>query len=421
VGASYPLFQIYARPVVADLAEIEGWVMVVRDVTEEHHIQQRMQQQEKLAAVGQLAAGIAHDFNNILTSIIGFAELARYTPNVPASVADDLNHIVQQGRRAAHLVRQILDFARKNIAAKRPLDLKYLLEEIVKHLEQTAPEDIHLDLKIEPASSGYVFNADSSQLQQVLTNLAENALEAMPAGGVLKFALSRFSLAADQRPPYPEMRPGDWLVLVVGDTGLGMSPEVQKHLFEPFFTTKEVGRGTGLGLAQVEGIVKQHEGYIEVESQVGQGATFTLYFPVLLSSQAVENLVTAQSDEVRPEAGKLILLVEDNQSVLEVVQAMLNGLGYQVLTANNGREAHEIYERQQDRIALVITDLTMPEMGGLALAKTLQAKNPAIKILAMTGYPLNMKPEDMLAQGIVGWLQKPLSFERLAQQLKQVL
>jgi PAS domain S-box-containing protein len=417
---SQPLFQVYARPVVAESAETEGWVMVLRDITEERDIQKRMQQQEKLVAVGQLAAGIAHDFNNILTSIIGFAELARWTPDLPMSVGEDLSRIIKQGQRAAHLVRQILDFARKNIVAKRPLELTRFLEEMVNLLERTIPENIQLDLKIEPNQKTYLLNADLTQLQQALTNLAVNAADAMPTGGILQFHLAQFTLAVGQRPPCPEMVPGDWLALSIVDTGVGMPLEVQLHLFEPFFTTKEVGQGTGLGLAQVEGIVKQHEGYIKVKSRVGQGTTFTLYFPPLPTLQPAASPEIAREERKLQGQGKVILLVEDNKFVREVVEAMLKGLGYQVLTAANGRSALEVYDLHRDSIALVITDLTMPEMGGFALAEALQAKNRAVKILAMTGYPLNMKPED-LTRGIAGWLQKPLSLEQLAQQLEQTL
>jgi CheY-like chemotaxis protein len=251
--------------------------------------------------------------------------------------------------------------------------------------------------------------------------LAINAADAMPLGGVLQFHLSHFALAVNQRPPSPEMAPGDWLVLAVTDTGVGMSPEVQLHLFEPFFTTKEVGQGTGLGLAQVEGIVKQHEGYIKVKSKAGYGATFSLYFPPLPTPQPAELPEISANERKVSGQDKVILLVEDNKFVLEVVEAMLKSLGYQVLTATNGRSAVEIYDQYQDNIALVVTDLTMPEMSGFALAETLRAKNRAAKILAITGYPLKMGTEELLAQGIAGWLQKPLSLEQLGQKLEQIL
>lgn len=281
VGQTRPIFRIYARPVMVDSVETEGWVIVMHDVTEDLEAQQRQQQQEKLAAIGQLAAGVAHDFNNILTGIIGFAELNRVAPEVPAPVREDLGYIVRQGQRAAQLVRQLLDFARKNVLVKYPLDFGHFLEDTVEHLAKTMPANIQLDLKLTPSQTNWMIKMDSGLIRQALTNLATNAIEAMPQGGYLEFSLSDFTLTPDQYPPCAEMQPDRWLVLTVTDTGVGMSPEVQKHLFEPFFTTKEVGQGPGLGLAQVEGIVKQHGGCIKVESQAGQGTTFTLYFPVL--------------------------------------------------------------------------------------------------------------------------------------------
>ncbi len=417
-GQSWPIFEVKIRPVISG-PEAEGWVLVVHDVTDQRDIQKRIQEQDKLAAVGQLAAGIAHDFNNILTSIIGFAELARYEPNLSLSVQTDLSHIVQQGKRAAHLVRQILDFARKNITAKRSLEFSGFLKDVIKLLERTIPENIRLNMEIGREEETYILNADATQLQQVLTNLAVNAADAMPMGGVLKFRLSRLTLWPNQRPPCPELTPGDWLVLDVSDTGIGIPTQVLPHIFEPFFTTKEVGQGTGLGLAQVDGIIKQHEGYINVESQVGVGTTFTLYLPLFYSKQSAPSEIIPPPKF--PGRGEILLLVEDDAAVLEVTQAMLKNLGYQVLTAANGLTALEVYERYQNEIALVMTDLTMPEMGGLALAEALQSKSHQVKVLAMTGYPLKIGTGALRASGIVGWLQKPLSLEQLAQKLEYAL
>ncbi len=416
--ATHPIFEVTARPVQGK-PKTEGWVLVVRDVTAERDTQKRMQQQEKLAAVGQLAAGIAHDFNNILTSVIGFAELAQTTPATPDSVRRDLAQIVKQGQRGAHLVRQILDFARQNISTKRALGFSQFLEDMVQLLERTISETIRLELEIEPHHENYTIQADPTQLQQVLTNLAVNAADAMPLGGVLRFHLARFMLAPGQRPPYPGMPPGQWLVLTISDTGVGIPPEIRAHIFEPFFTTKEVGQGTGLGLAQVDGIIKQHGGYINMESEVGQGTTFTIFLPeLLLSKTDSPGLGQAQKTQA---GGETILLVEDNLSVLIVVSAMLERLGYHVLTATNGREALEVCYQHQANIALVITDLAMPEMDGLTLARILQTNQLHPKILAITGYPLKLAQSDLSALGIVDWLQKPINMELLAYKLEQVL
>jgi len=242
----------------------------------------------------------------------------------------------------------------------------------------------------------------------------------MPAGGELKFKLTRFKLAEGDPSPYMELTPGEWITLSVSDTGTGVAQDDIPHLFEPFFTTKDVGKGTGLGLAQVYGIVKQHEGYIDVDSRYGVGTTFNLYFPALPTVRTS----TSNQDEVRespPGNGELVLLVEDNSTVLRVTQTMLERLGYQVTVATNGREALEVFDLRPDEIKLVLTDITMPEMGGIALCKALRTRNEAIKVIAMTGYPLKMQTEELLAECIVGWMSKPFSIEKLAHIVSQAL
>jgi len=413
------VFEITAKPMAVG-PEAGGWTLVIRDVTEDRAAQERIQQQDRLVAVGQLAAGIAHDFNNILTSIIGFAELAHIHPGIPQAVGEDLQRIIHQGQRAARLIRQILDFSRQSIAEKRSIDLVAFLKETIKLLERTIPEDIRIILEIEPGNfEAYILNADPTQITQVLANLAVNARDAMPAGGLLQFRLSIFILNPGERPPYPEMSPGYWIALSISDTGAGILPEVLPRIFEPFFTTKEVGKGTGLGLAQVYGIITQHEGYIDVKTQLEKGTTFTLYLPAAVPlSKTLSQTIEAETTHGH---GEVILLVEDDSDVLEVTQAMLEHLGYRVLTATNGRHALEIYDQHQAEIALVLTDVTMPEMGGVALSQTLQAKYPTIKVVALTGYPLEAESKDLLAQGIVDWLQKPLNRHQLGQTISRSL
>jgi PAS domain S-box-containing protein len=416
-GPPQRIFEVVAQPMDAS-QRTNGWVLIIRDVTEKKAVQERIHQQERLAAVGQLAAGIAHDFNNILTSIIGIAELLSDSPDMPQPAQQDLKRIAEQGQRAAHLTRQILDFGRRSISEKRPLDLDVFLKETFKLLTRTISENIHINLEFE--ADEYSLNADPTQIQQVLTNLAINAQDAMPGGGELKVRLSRFVLAEDDSPPYPRMRPGDWLSLSMADNGMGIAPEHRSHLFEPFFTTKEVGKGTGLGLAQVYGIVQQHEGHIDVESQLEVGTTFIIYLPALprMKKRLAQPATRVQVPQGQ---GEVILLVEDNSTVLAVTQSILERLGYQVLTATNGQNALEVYGRHQDSINLVLTDVTMPEMGGLDLCKALRARNNTIRVVAMTGYPLLVEAEEFLAQGIVGWLSKPLSIEKVAQEMSQAL
>jgi signal transduction histidine kinase/ActR/RegA family two-component response regulator len=406
-------------PVRDQEGQIIQIVALNEDITQRKQAEQALKlererslQQERLAAVGQLAAGIAHDFNNILTTVIGFAELLQLEPGLSESARKDLQRIVHQGQRGARLIRQILDFSRQTVMARRPMDLAPFLKEAIKLLEHTIPENISLTLEIEPGE--YMFNADAAQIQQILTNLAVNAWDAMPAGGVLSFKLTYLTVQPDAPRLHPGLQPGHWIVLSVADTGIGIAPEMLSHIFEPFFTTKEVNKGTGLGLAQVDGIVKQHEGQIFVESQVGQGTAFTIYFPPLPGAPptptgVIQSRIFAGNQE-------LILVVEDNLYVLTVTQKLLEHLGYQVLTATNGRHALELYNQYGDKIALLLADVTMPEMGGLELFQIIHQRSPAIKAILMTGYPL----EDDKEEG-VNWLQKPLNVEQLAKIVSQTL
>ena len=410
-------FEVVAHPMDAG-QQTNGWVLIIRDVTEKRAVQERIHQQERLAAVGQLAAGIAHDFNNILTSIIGISELLSDSPDIPQPAQQDMKRISEQGQRAAHLTRQILDFSRRSITEKRPLDLVVFLKETIKLLKRTISENIDIKLEIEPDE--YTLEGDPTQIQQVLTNLAINAQDAMPSGGKLHFRLSRLELAEAASPPYPEMLPGEWITLAVADSGDGIAPAHLSHLFEPFFTTKEVGKGTGLGLAQVYGIVKQHEGHIDVESQLEAGTTFFIYLPALPRMNKTLRQPAARV-QLPQGNGEVILLVEDNATVLTVTQSILERLGYQVLTASNGQNALDVYIHHQESIKLVLTDVTMPEMGGLDLCKALRARNDTIRVVVMTGYPLKVEADDLLAQGIVGWLPKPLTIEKVAQEMNQAL
>jgi len=241
----------------------------------------------------------------------------------------------------------------------------------------------------------------------------------MPVGGTMYIRLTHFTLNPGEPPPYPEMSPGGWIVLSISDTGVGISPEALPRIFEPFFTTKEVGKGTGLGLAQVYGIVTQHEGHIDVQTEFGKGTVFTVYLPAMLPLPKTTHQ-TAETETITGH-NELILLVEDNLAVLEVTRVMLENLGYQVIAAPNGQQALELYDQHHAEIALVLTDVTMPEMSGVVLAQRLRAKYPAFKVIALTGYPLEVEAKDLLDQGIVDWLQKPLNRNQLAQIIHRTL
>lgn len=414
-GPPRRIFEVDARPIRRLQS---GWVVVLRDVTERREIQERVQTQERLAAIGQLAAGIAHDFNNLLTGMMGFAELLRDRPDLPAQVREWAGTILQQGRSAAQLIRQILDFSRKSLMEKQPVELVAFLSEAAKLFQRTLTASIEVNLEYEAGE--YWVHGDPAQLQQVLMNLVLNARDAMPNGGRLTIRLSRFHLAEGTPAPYPGLGPGEWVRLEVADTGTGIPPEILPRIFEPFFTTKERGRGTGLGLAQVYGLVRQHDGFIDVRSQVGVGTTFIIYLPALRQA-AVAPTVAAVSETLPMGGGELILLVEDEDAVRSVLQAMLERLGYRVVAATSGPEAIRLYQDYRGQVALVLSDMVMPGMNGLALLQALQAIDPQVRMVLATGHPLGEEIREFRQRGLVGWIQKPVQLADLARLLRQTL
>jgi CheY-like chemotaxis protein len=256
-------------------------------------------------------------------------------------------------------------------------------------------------------------------MQQILTNLVVNARDAMPKGGEIGIRLSYSHFNYMTQSPFPDMPLGEWLILSVSDTGTGIDPKHIPHIFEPFFTTKERSMGTGLGLAQVYGLVKQHNGFIDVMSEVGKGTTFTIYLPLMSEEKIVP--VKAEDEEIFYGQGEVILLVEDEPMVLETSKAMLESLGYQVLAARNGQEALKIYHKHRQEISLVLTDAVMPEMDGLVLLEALTIYNPDIRAVLMTGYPLGEETRELLTQKAVDWVQKPINFVRLSQVINRTL
>ena len=391
--------------------------IVERKRTEEERraLEEQLFQSQKLESIGTLAAGIAHDFNNLLTGIIGYAQLLQRRADIPEVVRRHLGTINKQGQRAAHLIRQILDFSRKSVIQPQFLDLVPFLKETTNFLQRTIPENIRIILDIE--SIEHPVNADPAQIQQVVTNLAVNARDVMPDGGELRLRLSRFTLESGERPPVAEMPPGEWVVLSVSDTGMGIPPEHLPRIFDPFFTTKEVGRGTGLGLAQVYGIVAQHEGFIDVKSRMGKGTTFIIYLPIL---SAWEEMPEEKAPEELPVGrGETVLVVEDERVVLKMLRSLLAESGYRVLTAGNGQEALETYDRHGDEIALVLTDLVMPGMSGMELFHMLKERDPGVRVAVITGYPLEDGGEELLSRGVVAWVQKPVDFGKLTQVMRE--
>ena len=413
-GPPQRVFEAQVRPLGIEQSQ---WVITVREVTEEREIQVRIQMQNRLATVGQLASGIAHDFNNIMAAIMVYADLLQRDLALSPTGRERLAIIQNQVERATSLIRQILDFSRRSVMEQINMDLLPFTKELDKLLERVLPETIHLELSYE--NEEFWVKADPTRLQQVFMNLAVNARDAMSEGGSLFFLLDRIQLLSSEHPPFPSMLPGEWVRVRVRDTGEGIPPDVIPHIFEPFFTTKPVGEGTGLGLAQAYGIVKQHDGFIDVQSQVGEGTIFTIYLPALAVAEQ-EVVLDEQPAGIEGE-GETILVVEDDQVTLGALRDLLSSQNYNVLMAENGIKALEIFEQRSDSIDLVVCDVVMPEMGGVELFIALSARYPHVKMLFITGHPLQKENHALLERGSVHWMQKPFSVPDFNQALQELL
>lgn len=408
------IFEVTARPLVG--SQLAGhWVMVLSDVTNERAQQRYQQSQERLATVGQLAAGIAHDFNNILAVITLYTQLLRQTAQLSEKHMRQLATIDEQAQHAVNLIGQILDFSHRSVMDFAPIDLLPITKALCKLLERILPDSIRVKIKYE--QKAYVIMGDPTRLQQVLMNLALNAQDAMPEGGELLFTFSEVNVAEGSTPPLMDMEPGLWVKLAVTDSGMGVQPEHLSRLFEPFFTTKERGKGTGLGLAQVYGIVKQHHGYIDVQSEVGKGTTFTLYLPRLLAEAVSTGETVALIDSL--EGNETILVAEDNAALRQSIREALVELGYTVLLAENGRSALTTLSTAAQPIHMIVTDWSMPEIGGAKFVQTLHEQYPNLHILIMSGYPLGMSDEVLQLPNVAGWLQKPFSIDALLLKIRQ--
>jgi PAS domain S-box-containing protein len=406
-------FEVIARR-VANGPGPECWVLMLNDTSAARQARNQITKQERLAAVGQLAAGIAHDLNNVLATTLLSAQMLQKTPDLCDRDRSLLDMICKRSRQGGKLIAQILDFARRSPLERAPLDLLAVVKELIDLLKRTLPETVRLELAHD--CDEYIVNGDRSLLQQALMNLALNAVDAMPAGGRLQFALSGM-VVGPGAPPVAGAGAGDWVCLAVCDSGEGITAEHLPHLFEPFFTTKAPGQGTGLGLSQVHGIVAQHGGYVDVRSRPGEGATFTLYLP-LLSVPARE---AEPAPQAVPGGTETILLVEDEPVLRQTVLEVLERWGYRVWATANGREALALLAKQRQAIDLVLSDVVMPKMGGQKLYRAILQKWPAIKVLLMSGYAL---PENGQA-GSPGRqahsIAKPFDMATLASKIREAL
>jgi two-component system cell cycle sensor histidine kinase/response regulator CckA len=373
-----------------------------------HSAQQQLRQSQKLEAIGQLAGGVAHDFNNLLTVISGNADLARrQAQGCPVEITEFLHQITAASDRAANLTRQLLAFSRKQMMRSQSVDLDGVIMNLSKMLKRIIGEDIVLKCQYAPALPAV--QADIGMLEQVLVNLVVNARDAMPGGGQLLIATEQMTFAAGSDLSHPEARPGDFVCVAVVDTGTGISPENLPRIFDPFFTTKEVGKGTGLGLATVYGIIKQHQGWVEVSSQLGAGTTFRIYLPALETVRPALNNRASQAAEP-PRGKETILLVEDEEAVRSVTRHLLERFGYRVLEANSGPEALKIWEASAPEVDLLLTDVIMPDgINGRKLAEDLRGKKASLKVILQSGYSGEIlgNGNEFLRQTNSCFLQKP--------------
>lgn len=404
-----------AAPMHDDAGKTKGAVIVFRDLTERLRLYDQLRQSQKMEAIGRLAGGIAHDFNNLLTVILGYGALASQRGDVDR-IRQDLEEIQQAGQRAAALVGQLLAFSRQQVLQPRVIDLNEVITGTHSMLRRVIGEDIDLVCKTRP-DLGHVL-ADAGQIEQIILNLAVNARDAMLYGGKLTIETLNVELDAAYARTHPDVVPGLHVLLAVSDTGQGMDAETQARIFEPFFTTKLVGKGTGLGLATVYGIVKQSGGHIWVYSEPGQGAAFKVYFPrvdepVDRCEQHAVPLVSLQGSET-------ILLAEDEDAVRELARSILRGCGYNVLAVTSGTEAIAVAESTPD-IALLITDVVMPKMSGRQLSFALAEKNSQMRTLYISGYTENAIVHHGVLDHRVAFLPKPFTPDGLARKVRDVL
>ncbi len=385
------------------------------DITDRLNLENQLRHSQKLESVGQLAAGVAHDFNNMLTVIQGHASLLQSEPDVGEKVRESLNHVRHAAERASNLTRQLLAFSRKQILQPCPIDLNEIISSVTRMLQRTLGEDIALQLNY--ARELPLVEADAGMMEQVITNLAVNARDAMPKGGRLTIGVSWTDV--NELYKHPEARPGKFICLQVKDTGQGMDAATLERIFEPFFTTKDPGKGTGLGLATVYGIVKQHGGWIEARSQPGKGTTFQVFLPPCPGAE--QRQPPGLSRQSVSGGTETILVVEDEPAVRAMLKSILAAYGYQVLEARTGSEALDVW-RRFPAVDLVIADLVMPDaMNGPEMAARLQAEKPDLKILYTSGYSLDVAGPGLVLEEGVNFLEKPYDKNRLAQVVRQIL
>jgi len=390
---------------------------VATEITERKELEQQLLQSQKMEAVGQLAGGVAHDFNNILTAIVGYADLLAAELRGDSRQLEDVEEIRKAARRAAALTRQLLSFSRKEVLEPKIIDVNDVVMNLDKMLRSLISENI--ELKTMLADDIEAARVDPNQLEQVIMNLAINARDAMPEGGTLTVETANATLDDDYASRHVSVIPGDYVMIAVTDTGCGMSEEIKARIFEPFFTTKPAGRGTGLGLSTVYGIVKQSGGNIWLYSEPGKGTTFKIYLPAI--EALPEDIGKAAPAEVTRRGKGTVLLVEDDEQLRRLTHRALAAQGYEVLEADRGRAALDGARRHQGTIELLLTDIVMPDTNGRKLADTLRAARPGLKVLYMSGYPDRAIVNNGMLEPGDAYIAKPFTTEAITRKVRELL
>ena len=412
------------KPIFDNNKKLKEILCIGNDITELKHASQekkaleaQLQGAQKMEAIGTLAGGIAHDFNNILQAIIGYTQIILMGKKQGDPDYEKLAAIETSAQRASELTKRLLIFGRKVESQLKPVDLNQEVVQVSKMLERTIPKMINIELLL--AANLQIINADPVQIEQIMMNMGVNARDAMPDGGKLIFKTENVTLDGNFCNTHLGSSPGDYVLLKISDTGHGMDKELQEHIFEPFFTTKETGKGTGLGLAMVYGIVKSHGGYIACESEPGQGTAFIIYFPVIEN----ETVLVASKEAATPIKGgtETILLVDDEESIRQLGEELLTSFGYTVLTASDGERALELYKKEHEQIDLIILDLSMPGIGGRKCLENLIKINTQVKVIIASGYSVNGPTKETIALGAKGFVGKPYDAKQFVTKVRNIL
>ena len=409
-------------PLYDSEGNIRGSSAIITDITERKHaadekkkLEEQLFHAQKMESIGRLAGGIAHDFNNILVGIMGYAELLNIKfQDETSSEGKAAKVIFKSAQRAANLTKQLLGFARGGKYNLVNFNVDDTIEDIIKVSDKIFEKKI--SVKFDFAEDIKIIKADKNQFQQIITNLIINAKDAMPKGGVLSFKTENRYIDEEYSRGFPEFKPGNYVKISITDSGMGIPESIRGNIFEPFFTTKGEGKGTGLGLATVYGIVKNHGGHINFSSKTKQGTTFNIYLP---SSGKLEPQIKRKVEIVKGNA--TILIVDDENFVIKLTENMLKKLGYKVYTAESGKKTVEIYKKKKNDIDLVLLDMIMPDMDGKQTFAELKKIDPDVRVLLSSGYSKNDKAEKIIKEGALGFVQKPYTFQELSEIVSKTL